>query len=122
MLVGAFVMSMIRFNEKWDDRERAYWFRELGTRLKFNSFTWNAPNVGANSTVDTVLAIADAAQVDGLRVGMAIQVTPPATIDAGLIGWAWVATDNELTIRLVNTTGGGINPASGTWSFIGILV
>lgn len=95
--------------------------REIHTRTKFGSFTWNPPNVPAASTVDTVLTESDSAQIVGLRAGMSVSVSPPSDIDSGL-GWgAFVATDDTLTVRLVNATAGAIDPASGEWSFNGMV-
>jgi hypothetical protein len=110
-----------RPQDRWTDRENSAFFREIFTRVKFGSFDWNPPNVAANSTVDTALTTTDAPQIEGVRVGMSIKVTPPPTIDAGLLLDAWVATDDELTIRLRNVTGSGINMASTTWSFHGVV-
>lgn len=108
--------------ERWKEPERFFFFREVYRRLKFGSFTWNPPNVPAASTVDTVLTTSDADEIEGLRVGMSVSVTPPTGIDSGL-GWgALVATDNTLTIRLVNATAGAINPGSGTWAFHGMVI
>lgn len=98
--------------------------REVYTRGRtFGSFTWNPPNVPANSTVDTTLTTSDDEVFTGLRVGQAVYVTPPSTLDSGLVvGAAWVATDDTLTIRLANVTGVGINAAEGTYSFDGRIV
>lgn len=108
----------------WEKRELYVFLRELYTRERtFGSFTWNAPNVPGASTVDTTLTTADADVLKGLRVGQAVYVTPPSTIDAGIVcGGAWVAADDSLTIRLGNVTAGAIDPASGTWSFQGVIV
>lgn len=110
-----------RPQDRWSDREISAYLREIFTRLKFGSFTWNPPNVGGNTTVDTTLTTADAPQIEGVRVGMSIKVTPPPTIDAGLLLDAWVATDDEITIRLRNVTGVAINMASTSWSFHGVV-
>jgi|GEM_PF-3430610 len=109
--------------ESWKDSDSRGFLREIHKRIKFGSFTWNPPNCAANTTTDTTLTTSDTDAVDGLRAGMAVSVTPPSTLDAGLVvGGAWVATDNTLTIRLGNLTAGGINPASGTWAFMGTLI
>jgi len=108
--------------ERWELPDIRRFLREIHGRTKFGSFTWNPPNVPANSTVDTVLTTSDAADITGLRAGMSIAVTPPAGIESGL-GWgARVATDNTLTVRLVNATAGAIDPASGTWTFHGMVI
>lgn len=105
------------------DREIHAFLREIYSRLKFGAFTWNAPNVPATSTVDTTLTTSDAAILEGLRAGMAITVSPPSTLDSGLVvGGAWVATDDTLTIRLGNVTAGALNPVSGTWAFEGMVI
>jgi hypothetical protein len=110
-----------RPQDRWSDREISTYLREIFTRLKFGSFDWDPPNVAANTTVDTTLTTTDAPQIEGLRVGMSIKVTPPATINAGLLLDAWVATDDELTVRLRNVTGVAINMTSTTWSFHGVV-
>ncbi len=100
----------------------AKWLREVYTRTKFGSFTWNPPNVPAASTVDTVLTTTDSMDIQGLRVGQSVSITPPSSIDAGL-GWcAFVATDDTLTVRLVNATVGAINPTSAAWTFHGMVI
>lgn len=103
-------------------RELFAFLREIFSRHRtFGTFVWDAPNVPANSTVDTTLTSATLPQLDGLRVGQPVYVTPPATIDAGITcGGAWVTADDSLTIRLGNITGVGINPVSGTWAFQGV--
>ncbi len=109
--------------ERWSDAERAMFLREIYRRSTFSSFTWNPPNVPAASTVDTTLTTTDAAELKGLRVGQAVYVSPPSTLDAGVVyGGAWVADDNTLTIRLGNVTAGAINPVSGTWAFQGTVI
>jgi hypothetical protein len=108
----------------WDKKDLFGFLREIYTRGRtFGSFTWNPPSVAAAATVDTTLTTTDADVLKGLRVGQAVYVTPPLTIDSGIVcGGAWVATDDTLTIRLGNVTAAPINPASGTWSFQGVVI
>lgn len=115
--------AVSKLQERADsDRPVHMFLREIYSRTKFDAFTWNPPNVPGASTVDTTLTTTDAPVLEGLRVGMAIFVSPPSTLDAGLVfGGAWVAADNTLTIRLGNVTAGGINPVSGIWSFEGTV-
>lgn len=103
-------------------RELFSFLREIFSRHRtFGTFVWNAPNVPANSTVDTTLTTATLPQLEGLRSGQPVYVSPPSAIDAGLVcGGAWAPADDQLTIRLGNLTGVGINPASGTWAFQGV--
>lgn len=106
-----------------ESRSAWRWLREMWQRGKtFGSFTWNPPNVPANSTVTTTLTTTDAAVLEGLRAGQAVTVTPPSAIDEGLMWSAFVGTDDTLSIRLANVTGGAINAASGTWVFDGKVI
>lgn len=109
--------------DTWKDSERMQFLREFYTRLKFGSFTWNPPSIGANTTVDTTLTTSDSQEFSGLRAGMAVVVTPPSTLDTGIsCGGAYVANDSTLTIRLANNTAAPINPTTATWLFMGMVV
>lgn len=106
-----------------DPAQLMAYIREMyGRGSTFGTFTWDPPEVGATTSVDTTLTTTTVPALTGLRAGQFVHVTPPSTIDAGLIWGAFVASDNSLTIRLVNVTGSPINPASGTWAFDGKLV
>ena len=108
--------------DRWTLTDVVRFLKEVWVTQKSGSFTWNPPNVPAASTVDTVLTTSDGGGLAGLRAGMSVSVSPPSSIDSGL-GWgAFVASDNTLTVRLVNVTAGGINPASGTWAFHGTVI
>jgi len=98
-----------------------YFLREIHRRFVFGSFSWDAPSVGAGASVDTTLTSVTVPELAGLRAGMAVVVTPPATIDAGLSWGALVPASDQLSIRLVNVTGGAIDPAGGTWAFQGVI-
>lgn len=92
--------------------------RKVASHFVFGDFTWDPPNVPAASTVDTTLDVATCADLGDLRAGMTVTVTPPSTLEAGIvIGAAWVSAHQTLTVRLANVTALAINPASGTWSF-----
>lgn len=108
--------------DRWSDKEKVYFMREVWTRAKFGAITWDPPNVPATSAVATTLAAASYPTVRGLRVGMPIRVTPPSTLDDAISVEAWVATDDTLTIRLKNTSGVGVDMASGTWAFAGTVL
>ncbi len=105
---------------KWGDREIFDWLRSIHQRLSWVSFTWNPPNVPGGSTVSTTLTVADG-DFAGLRAGQCVSVTPPSTIDEGLLWGAFVGTDDTVTIRLANATTTDINPVSGTWTVQGWL-
>jgi hypothetical protein len=116
-------MNLGRPLDTWDERTWASHHRDVARRPVFGSFTWDAPNLAANTTTDTTLTTALSALFDGLRTAMVVSVTPPSTLTAGVVfGGAWVATDRELTIRLGNLTGGAIDPAEATWRFFAWLL
>lgn len=54
--------------------------------------------------------------VDGAAAGDLVILGPPSAIEAGLIWCGFVSADDTVTIRLHNTTGSPVDPASGTWS------
>lgn len=90
--------------------------RDLSNRIVSAEFTWNPPELAANTTTNTVLTSATSKDFSDLRTIHTCTVSPPNSIDTGVVvGGAWCATNGELTIRLGNLTGSAINPASGTW-------
>lgn len=44
-----------------------------------------------------------------------VVVTPPSAIESDLVWCGYVSADDEVTVRLYNPTGGGINPADALW-------
>jgi len=115
--------SSARPQENWKPREMWSFLRELWSRPKFGTFTWDPPSIAATTTTDTMLSYTTVPALEGLRAGMPVFVTPPAGIDNGiLVGGAWVATDNTLTIRLRNTSGASIDLPSATWGFVSFIV
>lgn len=110
--------------DSWGADSREFWQWQREIRRAFSArgaIAWNAPSIPAASSVDTVLDSVSYAVLQGLRAGMHVVVTPPSTIDAGLVWGGFVAADDTLTIRLTNVTAGAIDPASGTWKFMGVL-
>lgn len=115
--------STPRIMDSIPDKELLAFIREVHTRLRgFASFTWDAPSVGANTTVDTTLTSATIPVLAGLRAGQSVTVTPPSGIDTGLMVTGWVPADDSLTIRIANITAAPINEASGTWTFSGVII
>lgn len=105
----------------WGDRERLDFFKEIVTRLKFASFTFDPANVTAGTTLTTVLTTATVPAVLGLRAGMPIHVTPGPNITSGVVVDGFVATADTLSVRIVNTTAVDVNLTAATWAFMGIL-
>lgn len=108
--------------DNWKERDTYVFLREVWTRIKADTFTWDPPNLASGVTTDTTLTSTDASQLAGLRAGMPIFVTPPSTLNSGLVvAGAWVPSDDQLTIRIYNSNGSATNPLSGTWGFGGFL-
>jgi hypothetical protein len=103
-------------------RVAGQFMREVMTRLRFGSFTWNPDPVPANSVLETTLTSASVTALTGLRAGMAIHVTPPATIDDSIDILAYVAADDSLTVRLKNTSGSPVDIGETTWGFHGVVI
>jgi hypothetical protein len=50
-------------------------------------------------------------------VGMQVTVTPPSTLEAGLVlRLAAITADDTVTLALLNTTAGAIDPAAAVWT------
>lgn len=110
--------------DNWSERDKNAFLREVWMRYR-NAFVfaWDAPSVGAGDTVDTTLTSATVPQLGSFRAGMPVYVSPPPSITAGLhVTGAWVPADGQLTIRLYNSTGGGIDLGSADWSVGGALL
>ena len=71
----------------------------------------DVPNITAGSiatfTIPVMGAKADEQQ--------AVVLAPPSAIEAGLMWTGFVSADDVVTVRLHNTTGGGVNPADALW-------
>lgn len=110
--------------ENREGREELYAFlRDFSNRVVSSEFTWDPPECAANTTTSTTLTSADSADIADLRTTHVCVVTPPSSLDAGVVvGGAWCATSGQLTVRLGNLTGAPINPASGTWKLFAYRV
>lgn len=64
----------------------------------------------AHTTAELTITVAGAA------VGDACTVAPTTAPESGLMWVGYVSDDDEVTVRLLNGTGSGINPAANTWT------
>jgi len=86
---------------------------ELARPAKFvEDKTVDAANVPANDVLDVAVTVA------GVRSKDFVMVHAPALEDDLGISHAWVSANNTVTVRLVNPTGGAVNPASQTWTIV----
>lgn len=90
---------------------------------EFNSLCYSIPEhlpaVQATLDFSSISAGAIGTQtvaVDGAASGDLVTLGPPSSIDSGLMWSGFVSADDTVTIRLYNTTGSPIDPASATWN------
>ena len=77
--------------------------------------------VRASITPTEVATITTAEQtftVNGVKVGDAVQVSPPGHEAGVTIGTARVSAANTVAITFVNPTAGGVTPTAGNYEFI----
>lgn len=80
------------------------WVNSLPTALDFPSVAANGGTQGLNITVH------------GASVGDPVVVGAPSSVLAGLVWNAHVVSTDTVQVRLTNTTGTPIDPASATWT------
>lgn len=67
-------------------------------------------SVAAGATAELTVS------VTGAVVGGVVSLGPPASLEAGLVAFGRVSAADTVTVRLLNTTGSAIDPASATWA------
>ena len=71
--------------------------------------TLDFPSIGSNDTATLTITVTGAVAGDSVFLGV------PAGLDAGLIFCASVTAANTVTVRMHNSSGGSVDPASGTF-------
>ncbi len=71
--------------------------------------TLDFPSIGANDTASLTMTVTGAAVGDSVHLGA------PSTIETGLVWSGYVSATNTVTVRVHNTSGGAVDPASATW-------
>lgn len=76
--------------------------------------------ITASATIDFASIAAGAIgtatiSAPGVQVGDFVTLSAPSTLEAGLMFCGLVTAADTVTIRLHNTTGAAIDPASATW-------
>lgn len=74
-----------------------------------NTQTLNFPSIAANSIQELTMT------VTGAQVGASVHLGAPSTLEANLIAFGFVSATNTVKIRLQNSSGSAIDPASATW-------
>lgn len=79
------------------------------TKVYSSTATLDFGSIGSNSTAELTMTVTGASTGDSVFLGA------PSTIESGLIFTAYVSATNTVTVRVHNTSGGSIDPASATW-------
>ena len=74
--------------------------------------TLNFPNIASNDSADITVAFSGADAGDAVFLGAFSELENKLTF------CAWVSDVDEVTIRVHNSTGGSIDPASGSWRIV----
>jgi lysophospholipase L1-like esterase len=77
--------------------------------MMFRQLAFDFPSIAANSQADLTVTIYNAV------AGNAVNAVPLSALEAGLVPFAFVSANDVVTIRLTNTTGAAIDPASIQW-------
>jgi len=95
---------------------------DFRAREIFDEHTYQCLRLVGSTTVDVASIAAGAIAtftitVKGAKADEehAVALAPPSAIEAGLVWSGFVSADDTVTVRLHNTTGGAVNPASATW-------
>lgn len=82
-------------------------------KIKKGSVTVNPASIAAGAVGETTVTIT------GVQVGDLVQLIPPTTLEAGLvIGQPFVSAADTVKFRMINGTGGAVDAASGSWTYV----
>ena len=81
-------------------------------KIGVGTFTLNPASINTLAVGETDFTLTGAA------VGDIVVVNPPAALDDGLVWNAFVTADNTVQVRIYNSTGGSVDVASATWSYL----
>jgi hypothetical protein len=98
--------------EAQDFRAREYYDQAIHDQLSLvGTATVDLGSIGAGGVATFTIT------VTGARADQQQQVAlgPPSAIEAGLVWCGVVSADDTVTVRVHNTTGSPIDPASATW-------
>lgn len=73
------------------------------------SATLDFPSIAAGATAELTITCTGAA------AGEAVSIGPPSNLNAGLQVTGYVSATNTVTVRVYNSTGSAVDPASATW-------
>lgn len=96
--------------------------KDFRARERFDDDTYRTLALVGSVTVDLANITAGTVATFTIPVNGAlanaqqtVALAPPSAIEAGLVWCGVVSANDVVTVRVHNTTGGGINPASAIW-------
>ena len=96
-----------------DQRQLSQWREQLYRMFNFVGAVTGTPGLIGAGAVGTLTVTVTGCFKDQNQT---VEVGAPSTIDAGLTWCGVVSANNTVTIRIHNGTGGGITPASLSWT------
>lgn len=116
----------------WNHGEQGY--NEDGAFVVSNGTSWLTPyhrhyrtigisinpaSIASNASLD--IALSTTGGIDTgfgwVSVGNVVSATPSFAINAGIIWCSYISAEDEITLRLHNSSGGAIDIATGDWKF-----
>lgn len=96
-----------------DPRELETWFHDLYRLGNLVGSTTGTPGLIAAGAVGTLAITVTGCLADQAQ---SVVIGAPSGIDAGLVWCGFISADNTVTVRIYNSTGGGVTPASAEWT------
>ena len=90
-------------------------WRKINPVSSKGTFSVNFDNIVAGTVASKNIDISTTSDFGTISVDEMIIVTPPSTIEAGLIWSAFISAANIVTIRIFNGSGADVNPAAANW-------
>lgn len=96
-----------------DMRQLTMWREQIARMFQTGGSVTGTPGLIAGGAIGTLTVTVIGCFADQQQT---VEVGPPSTVDAGLMWSAYVSANDTVTIRIYNTTGGNITPASSVWT------
>ena len=96
-----------------DMRQLTMWREQLARMFQTGGSVTGTTGLIAAGAIGTLTVVVIGCFADKAQT---VEVGPPSAVEAGLVWSAFVSANDEVKIRIHNTTGGGITPASAIWT------
>jgi len=96
-----------------DMRQLTMWREQIARMFQTGGSVTGTPGLIAGGAIGTLSVTVTGCFADKAQT---VEVGPSSTVEAGLVWSAFVSANDTVTIRIHNTTGGNITPASAVWT------